>query len=106
MAKALEKLHVRQAADNRDRRARGGRRDNNAFEFSCFWCGGKGHHTLFECPDPPPNAKAKAARDMVAAAKENKAVKNARYEAGEARRLAPAAPSAFVTDDEDEGFSD
>jgi hypothetical protein len=69
VAKALEKLHVRPPADNRDRRARP--RTNPAFELSCFWCGGKGH-TLFECPDPPPNAKAKAARDMVATAKENK----------------------------------
>ena len=95
VAKALEKLNVRPAAG--DRRARGAR-GNTPFELSCFWCGGKGH-TLFECPDPPPNAKAKTARDMVAAAKENKATRNARTEA---RRLAPAATSAFITDDEDE----
>ena len=38
---------------------------------------------------------------MVAAAKENKAVRNARTEA---RRLAPTATSAFVTDDEDDAF--
>ena len=58
-------------------------------------------HTLF---DPPPNAKAKAATDMVAAAKENKAARSAR---SAAHRLAPAATSAFVTDDEDDsGFED
>ncbi len=56
VAKALEKLNVRAAADNRDSRARGARRENTPFELSCFWCGGK-DHTLFECPDPPPNPK-------------------------------------------------
>ena len=38
--------------------------------------------------------------------KENKAVKNTRYEVGQARRLVSSATSAFVTDDEDEDFSD
>jgi len=96
VAKALEKLNVRPPADNRDGRVR---TRNNRFELSCFWCGGKGH-TLFECPDPPPNAKAKAARDQVATAKENK--HNHRNQRAEARRLAPAATNAiFETDDED-----
>ena len=55
-----------------------------------------------ECPDPAPNAKAKAARDMVAAAQDNK---TKRFQRAEARRLAGAATNAamnaFVTDDED-----
>lgn len=75
--------------------------DNSApFELSCFWCGGKGH-TLFDCPDPPPNAKAKAARDMVVAAKANRAAK---AEIRQARRLAPAANSVQVSDDEDDDY--
>ena len=85
------------AARVRTRNNRVRTRNNRAFELSCFWCGGKGY-TLFECPDPPPNAKSKAARDMVATAKENK---NNRFQRAEARRLAPAATNAFVTDDEE-----
>jgi hypothetical protein len=99
VAKALEKLNVCPPADNRDRRAR--QKTNPTFELSCFWCGAKGH-TLMECPDPAPNAKDKAARDMVAAAQENK---TKRFQRAEARRLAGAATNAamnaFVTDDED-----
>ena len=96
LGKAIEALNLHQLAapvDNRDRRgAARGRRDNDApFEFSCFWCGGKGH-TLFECPEPLPNAKAKAARDMVAAAK---ADKDARNERTQARRLVPPERAYF-----------
>ena len=91
--------HLADAADNRDRRAR--QKTNPTFELSCFWCGAKGH-TLMECPDPAPNAKAKAARDMVPAAQENK---TKRFQRAETRRLAGAATNAamnaFVTDDED-----
>ncbi len=54
---------------------------------------------MFECPDPPPHVKTKAARDLVAEAKENKTDRNTRTEV---RLLAPASTSAFVTDDEDD----
>ena len=92
------------SVDNRDRR--GGPRRDNTSELSCFWFGGNGH-TLFDCPKQPPNAKAKAAWDKVAADKEQKASRlEDRREPGTARRIAPATTSDLVTDDEDEEYSD
>ena len=76
LVKAIETLNLCKLADvdNRDRHEHS-RRDSVApFELSCFWCGGK-DHTLFECSEPPPNAKTKAALDMVAVVKVDKSVR-------------------------------
>ena len=56
-----------------------------------------------ECPEPPPNTKAKAVCDKVVTVKENKA--DRRSESPIPRLLVPVTTSAFVTDDEDEEFS-
>jgi len=67
-------------------------------EQSCLWCAKKGH-TIFDCPTPPTPALKKVRDDIIA-----KRAAKGRNEIRKARRLAAAATSAIVSDDEsDEG---
>jgi hypothetical protein len=67
-------------------------------EQSCLWCAKKGH-TIFDCPTPPTPALKKVRDDIIA-----KRAAKGRNETRKARRLAAAATSAIVSEDEsDEG---
>ena len=83
---------------NRDRHDRRHRDSDTPFEVSCFWWGGKGH-TLFECPETPPNSKVKTGRDMVDVVKSDKTVRFSRNEGRQFR-------SVHVSDDEDEDYEE
>jgi len=65
-----------------------------------LWCAEKGH-TIFDCPSPPTPAAKKVRDDLVA----KRAVK-VRNDNRKARRLATAATSAIVSDDESDGEGD
>ena len=67
-------------------------------EQSCLWCAKKGHN-IFDCPSPPTPALKKVRDDILA-----KRAAKGRNDNRKARRLASAATSAIVSDDEsDEG---
>jgi hypothetical protein len=65
-----------------------------------LWCAAKGH-TIFDCPSPPTPA-AKKVRDVLIA----KRAAKVRNDDRKARRLATAATSAIVSDDESDGEGD
>jgi hypothetical protein len=69
-------------------------------EQSCLWCAEKGH-TIFDCPSPPTPAAKKVRDDLVA-----KRAAKVRNDDRKARRLATAATSAIVSDDESDGEGD
>ena len=69
-----------------------------ASEQSCLWCAETGHN-IFDCPSPPSPALKKVRDDLIA-----KCAAKGRNEDRKAGRLATAATSAIVSDDEsDEG---
>jgi hypothetical protein len=69
-------------------------------EQSCLWCAEKGH-TIFDCPSPPTPPAKKVRDDLVA-----KRAAKVRNDNRKARRLATAATSAIVSDDESDGEGD
>ena len=69
-------------------------------EQSCLWCAEKGH-TIFDCLSPPTPAAKKVRDDLVA-----KRAAKVRNDDRKARRLATAATSAIVSDDESDGEGD
>ena len=78
----------------------GGPPARTAPEQSCLWCAEKGHN-IFDCPSPPTPALKKVRDDLVA-----KRAAKGRNDDRKARRLATAATSAIVSDDESDGEGD
>lgn len=78
----------------------GGPPARTAPEQSCLWCAEKGHN-IFDCPSPPTPALKKVRDDLVA-----KRAARGRNDDRKARRLATAATSAIVSDDESDGEGD
>ncbi len=66
----------------------------------------KTRHTLFECPEPPPNSKVKVTRDMVPVVKTDKVDRVSRNEGRQRSpaRSVPTVNSVDVSDDEDEDY--
>jgi hypothetical protein len=101
LGKDIETLNHRHlvSAGSRGDSDRGRPQARVVYEPSCFWCGLKSH-SLIDCTGPSPNPDSKLSRDeMIAArAQRDRDIHNADRKTS---RLASAATSVAVSDDED-----